>query len=126
MTEKQEIGKLGENLAVNYLSKQGYRILEQNFKQLPWGEIDIIAKKDNYLVFVEVKTITDDFENSTFLVENKIDRHKKRALNRIIQIYISQHKLPLDIWWQADALIIKIDFEKRKFTLKHIENIFYK
>lgn len=123
MTEKERIGHLGEDLAVRYLKKQGYHILERNFKHLPWGEVDIIAKKLDYLFFFEVKTITNN--TSAYLVEQKINPHKKHALLRIIQIYLSKKKLPLNIFWQLDAVIVRIDFENQKYHLKHLENVFY-
>ena len=55
MYEKHEIGKLGEDIACKYLLQQNYKIIERNFlcKQ---GEIDIIARDEKYLVFIEVKT----------------------------------------------------------------------
>ncbi len=52
---KQKIGKKGESIAVRYLKKQGYRIVEQNYRSKV-GEIDIIAREKKSLVFVEVKT----------------------------------------------------------------------
>lgn len=52
---KQEIGKKGESIAVRYLKKQGYKIVEQNYRSKV-GEIDIIARDKKTLVFVEVKT----------------------------------------------------------------------
>jgi len=52
---KQKIGKMGESIAVRYLKKQGYRIVEQNYRSKV-GEIDIIAREKQSLVFVEVKT----------------------------------------------------------------------
>ena len=52
---KQEIGRKGESIAVRYLKKQGYKIVEQNYRSKV-GEIDIIARDKKTLVFVEVKT----------------------------------------------------------------------
>ncbi len=57
MITKKEIGKIGEELAVQYLEKQGYCIEEKNYRT-SIGEIDIIASIKNELVFVEVKTRT--------------------------------------------------------------------
>lgn len=57
MNQKSEIGKLGEDLACEYLVNNGFIIIERNFRK-PWGELDIIVKQNNgTLVFVEVKTI---------------------------------------------------------------------
>ena len=55
MAEHNETGNFGENLAANYLVKNGYRIRERNFV-FEKAEVDIIAQKDNMLVVVEVKT----------------------------------------------------------------------
>lgn len=55
MLTKQELGKKGETLAKQYLEKQGYQIIAQNFRCLQ-GEIDIIAKEKQELIFIEVKT----------------------------------------------------------------------
>ena len=122
MTDKERIGKLGEDLAVKFLKKHGYQILERNFKQLPWGEIDIIAKKSLYFYFFEVKTVTKT--TLLYLPESRIDKRKRRALTRIIQVYLSKLHLPLDSLWQVDVITIVIDFNKKKYTLKHLENVF--
>jgi putative endonuclease len=58
--EKRRLGFLGERRAVKYLKKQGYKILERNFK-CPFGEIDIIVTKDDIVAFVEVKTRSSDY-----------------------------------------------------------------
>lgn len=55
MYERHETGKIGEEIAVAYLKQNGYQIIERNF-ECRQGEIDIIAKDKNDLVFVEVKT----------------------------------------------------------------------
>jgi len=55
MTSNAEIGQLGENIAAKYLKRHGYKIIDRNFRSRRWGEIDIVATKDDTLVFVEVK-----------------------------------------------------------------------
>ena len=56
MSSNIEIGRIGENIAVKYLKRHGYKIIDRNFRSRRWGEIDIVATKNNTLVFVEVKT----------------------------------------------------------------------
>ena len=62
---KRQIGKTGEQMAADYLVRNGFTILEKNFRSGRFGEIDIIAEEDSYLCFVEVKMRTSTFR-STF------------------------------------------------------------
>lgn len=55
MNDKQNLGKLGEEIVAKYLKRNGYKIVEKNYKN-KFGEIDLIVKKDNMLSFIEVKT----------------------------------------------------------------------
>ena len=55
MTIKRQVGDFGEEITAEYLEKNGYRILDRNYSK-PFGEIDIIAIKDDLIAFVEVKT----------------------------------------------------------------------
>ena len=55
-SEKQKIGEIGENVAAKFLMKHGFAILDRNYTK-KWGEIDIVAEKDNLLHFVEVKSV---------------------------------------------------------------------
>lgn len=57
--ENKITGNKGETLAVEYLQMKGYKILQRNYRS-KWGEIDIIAKADKVVVFVEVKTKSSD------------------------------------------------------------------
>ena len=63
MSEHNDLGKLGEKLAAEHLRKKGYDILVQNYF-FGKAEVDIVARKDNQLVFVEVKT-----RQSSYLVD---------------------------------------------------------
>ena len=123
LKDKSRIGSIGEKLATDYIRQQGFRVLERNYKRLPWGEIDIIGKKKNFLFFFQVKAT--GHLGSSYLPEHKINRKKKVALSRVIQIYLSEKGVPLDSFWQVDAIIVRIDFCNQKYRLKHLENIFY-
>ncbi len=128
--EKQNIGKLGEDIAVKYLENHGYSVLERNYRK-PWGEIDIIASenipknqflalKSQELVFFEVKTQNQRFE---WRPEENITRHKKHQLSRIIMTYLKEHKIPENQDWRIDVLAIKLDFETKNAEIEHIQNI---
>ena len=129
-TEKQNIGKLGEDIAVKYLEKHGYKILERNYRK-PWGEIDIVASENiegnqfltrqkQELVFIEVKAQNQKFE---WRPEENITRHKKHQLSRIIATYLKANKIPEDQNWRIDVLAIRLDFETKNASVEHIQNI---
>ena len=118
-TEKQNIGKLGEDIAVKYLENHGYSILERNYRK-PWGEIDIVAQQSHELVFVEVKAQNQAFE---WRPEENITWHKKRQLSRIVSTYIKEYKIPENQDWRIDVLAIKLDFETKNAQIEHIKNI---
>ncbi len=129
-TEKQNIGKLGEDIAVKYLEKHGYKILGRNYHK-PWGEIDIIAsenigknqflaRQSQELVFIEVKTQKKEFE---WRPEENITFHKKRQLSRIVTTYLKSNKIPEDQNWRVDVLAITLDFKTKNAQIEHIQNI---
>src|SRR3989344_9613546 len=118
-TEKQNIGKLGEEIAVKYLEKHGYKVLDKNYRK-PWGEIDIVTQQSNELIFVEVKTQNQEFE---WRPEENITRHKKHQLSRIITTYLKSNRIPEDQDWRIDVLEITLDFKTKNASVEHIQNI---
>ena len=87
--ERLSLGKKGEELAISQLKALKYKILERNFK-CPLGEIDIIARDKNTLVFVEVKTrATRDFGGPAAAVDGR----KQRQLSKVALTYLNQKKL---------------------------------
>jgi putative endonuclease len=90
MTRKrQQRGQYGEDIASTYLSQQGYRIVQRNYRNR-YGEIDIIAWDDATLVFVEVKTTTA----SAFGVpQEKVGMRKQQKLTAVAMAYVMQHHI---------------------------------
>ena len=121
-TEKQKIGEIGENIAVKHLVKQGYKILDMNFRK-PWGEIDIIAKKDNILYFVEVKSVSYETAQNDYDPENNVDDRKLKRLNRAIQSYLGYIHAPDEQQWQINIMAIFIDLENKKAKIRITEDI---
>ncbi len=111
---KRLIGNKGEDKAAKYLKKQGYKIIERNYN-LPCGEVDIIAKKDKTLVFVEVKyrTNSDNFGGPVAAV-NKAKQ--KRVINAALS-YIKTKKPNYD-GLMFDIIAISED------KIEHIQNAF--
>lgn len=85
----KEIGNIGEVIAKDYLLSQGYEILNRNYR-CPKGEIDIIAKEQDVIIFVEVKTRTNTKYGQPF---EAVDRRKLQRLYTISQFYIYENKL---------------------------------
>src|ERR1700691_2907309 len=91
---RKEAGKLGEQIAADFLIRKGFKILERNYRK-PWGEIDIIAEKEGVIRFVEVKTLTRDFlpnvsrENSDYRPEEQVHPLKLRKIARTAEMYMN-------------------------------------
>lgn len=132
LLHRKKLGEIGENIAVNYLKKKGYRILERNyFAPLPrfgrWpghssGEIDIIIKKSGIIIFVEVKTISMT-RQSFGDPEQKVNFLKQRKLFKTAQSWLIKKKISLNAKWQIDVIALKIDLESKKAKLRHFKNI---
>ncbi|NLK72061.1 MAG: YraN family protein [Clostridiales bacterium] len=83
------LGKLGEEIAVSYLKKRGYKIIETNFS-CKFGEIDIIAEKDDTICFIEVKTRTNESFGSPI---EAITPFKMKHIIKSVQYYILKRHL---------------------------------
>jgi len=77
---KREFGSVGEQLAADYLVKQGFSILERNYRSGRFGEVDIIAAEKEYICFVEVKTRTSDLFGTPAEAVGYAKRQKIRSL----------------------------------------------
>ncbi|HET6514885.1 MAG TPA: YraN family protein [Thermodesulfovibrionales bacterium] len=110
------IGSKGEDLAVAYLKKKGYRILSRNFKA-PVGEIDIIAEDGNTVVFAEVKTRRDTTFGRPF---EAVDFRKREKMRKVALCYLkySGKEMPS----RFDVLSIDMDGDKSR--IEHIVDAF--
>lgn len=89
MYVSHELGRIGENIIADYITKLGYKVVERNFA-CNQGEIDIIAKDKEELVFIEVKTRTDISYGEA---SEAVTDTKKRHLINSIKYYIYKQKL---------------------------------
>ena len=112
----REIGMEGEEIALNYLLENGYKLLERNWHFGKY-EVDLIVENDEILVFVEVKfRSTDYFGEPEIFVSNKQKLNLIRAANRFISKY--------DIEKEARFDIVSIVMQNDKPDINHIEDAF--
>jgi len=116
-SRKQTLGKEGEGIAERYLKKQGFTLLERNYR-CPLGELDLIALDRKVLVFVEVRTRTSDSSGSPL---ESVDRRKQRQIIKTALYFLSQKRLH-----DRDARfdVIGISFEGGEPVVEHIRNAF--
>ena len=102
--ESSKFGRIAESFAASYLSSKGYKIVDRNFRS-KFGEIDIIATKDNNLVFVEVKARTN---NLFGLPEESVTQSKLKKIIKTAEYYFFIHpKLPKTQRIEVVSLIIE-------------------
>ena len=119
-SQKRKFGDIGEKIAGDYLIKKGYTVIEKNYLK-PWGEIDIIAKKDSILIFCEVKT-RDAKHVEHYLAEASVNRSKIKKLQKICETYLTEKRYPIEQNWQIDVLAVAINQESNKARVQHFEN----
>lgn len=123
MARHNEIGKLGEDIACEFLEGKGWSILARNVKK-PYGEIDIVLKdRKGKLRFIEVKSVsreTGRAGSSGYRPEENVHPQKIRRLRRIIEVYLSSHNVGE---WQFDIVTVSIDVVTETAQVKHLENI---
>ncbi len=115
---RKKLGNRGEKIAAKFLRKQGYRIIEKNYHSR-LGEIDIVAKEDESIVFVEVKTRrSTDFG----LPEEALSYDKRRRLSKLALGYLAHRRIK-DTNCRFDMVSILMDTKKVKH-IKLIKNAF--
>ena len=114
MTHNQRIGKWGEETAVEYLSQRMYEIVARNIRT-PYGEIDIIARQKDIVVFVEVKTRTS---NKMGLPEEAITPRKRQHMISAAEHYAAENEID---HWQIDVIAVEGKPGSTP-TITHFEN----
>lgn len=117
MAKHNDLGKLGEELAVEFLQKNGYAILETNWI-FQKAEIDIIAQKETVLAIVEVKTRSSiEFG----LPQDFVKPKKIQLLVKAVNEYVISNDLDVEVRFD----IIAIYKEDKTYKIEHIEDAFY-
>jgi len=115
--ENQELGDWGETYAVKYLEGKGYQILARNVRT-PYGEIDIVAKELDQIIFVEVKTRTS---RQFGYPEDAITESKITHLIESAEFYLQEHP-DINVDWRIDVIAIQVDQQRNSPTLAHFED----
>ncbi|HVA23589.1 MAG TPA: YraN family protein [Chloroflexota bacterium] len=110
MDNRRQVGVDGEDRAAEYLRREGYKIVERNWRTT-LGELDIVASLGKELVFVEVRTLAGP---NLLFPEESVGAGKQRRLARLATAYVKQARYEGD--WRIDVIAIDRD------GLRHIEN----
>lgn len=117
MADHNDLGKLGEEMAVEFLRKAGYAILETNWI-FQKAEVDIIAQKDNTLAIIEVKTRSSlDFG----LPQDFVKPKKIQLLVKAVNEYVITNDLDVEVRFD----IIAVHKEGKSFAMEHLVDAFY-
>lgn len=116
MAEHNELGKKGEQLAIDFLIKNEYKILEKNYRYLK-AEVDIIAQKENILAAVEVKTRSTDYFGDP---QDAVNPKKIKLLVSAIDYYVIDKDLDVEVRFDIIAII----YQKNKTKIEHLEDAF--
>ena len=127
-SKTQKTGEIGENIAVKFLMKQGFKILDRNYTK-KWGELDIVAEKGAQIHFIEVKSVSrfdlDIVTRETldqYNPEDNMHPWKMKRMARTIQTYLLHKKLD-EVEWQVDLLVVFLDIKNKKAKIKVVKDI---
>ena len=118
MSNEQSIGQWGEEIAQSYILRKGYQIMETNFR-FSHGEVDIIAMKNNMLVFIEVKTRSSDYFGHP---EEFVTNRKEKYMAEVAPLYMEK----IGHMWEIRFDIISIiRFGHEQYRIRHFEDAFF-
>lgn len=118
--ESRTIGMIGEQVAVDFLTQKGYTVMKRNYHSR-YGEIDIIVRNLEYIVFVEVKTRN---ETSDYRPAEAVNKSKQKKLWRTALLYLTSE--PQDLQPRMDVVEVTLSKgTKLPVHIEHLENAFY-
>lgn len=114
-----EMGRQGEDAAIAYLADRGYTIITRNYR-IRGGEIDVIAKRGDDIVFIEVKTRS----RTTYgYPEQAVDARKGRMIARTMHEFVRRNRVPASAYLRFDILALQWDVRMGGFDIRHITNV---
>lgn len=114
-----KVGRIGEKLVQQFLMKQGFEILETNYLK-KWGEIDIIARKNGWVHFVEVKSVSCE---TNIRPEEHVTHEKLKRLSRVIQTYLRDKNVSDETRYRVDVITVNLNLKDKTAKIGKIENV---
>ncbi len=124
--KRKEVGRIGESVAVQFLERKGFTILDRNYRK-PWGEIDIIAEKAGIVRFVEVKTLSRENipdvtrEMSGYRPEEQVHPTKLRKIARTAELYMNGKRDERE--YQIDVVGVFLNTKTRQAQCRLFEQV---
>jgi putative endonuclease len=130
MAKHNEIGKIGEDIAVKWLISKNYSIIERNYWK-KFGEIDIVARVTKKVHFIEVKSVSyetkDDLKHSvsheTWRPEENVHKDKIRRFKNVIEAWLSEHNYNGE--WQINIITVRLVSREKFAQVNIIENVVF-
>ncbi len=119
MSQSHQLGRRGEDIARIFLEMCGYNCLEQRYRKQS-GEIDLIVQRDNYLIFVEVKTRG---RGSLAPPESWVDGRKIGRMKQTARHWIAENPVKGPCIFRFDVVALEFDGEDRGLVLRHLAGI---
>jgi putative endonuclease len=120
MASSRELGAWGEEKAARYLEQRGYKIVERNFHSR-FGEIDLVAENEQFLVFVEVRLRKNSHFGSP---EETVDRRKQHRLRLTAEFYLQRHPTKKQPRFDVVALYADKGMDTWPLPVRQIKNAF--
>ena len=120
MLDRISTGKLGEKLARKYLAKNGYKIIARNVRY-KFGELDIVAQKGGFIIFIEVKTMRKDSIYGD--PGEKVNAKKLKRIQCLAELFLIKNRFSETQSWQIDVVSLELDCDIKKAKLVHRKDV---
>jgi len=115
--EKKRLGKAGEDIAVKFLKKKGYKILNVNART-PFGELDAVARIKDFIIFIEIKTRATSSLGPPYL---SVTKEKQRRIVKNALFYLKWYGLA-NSFWRVDVVSVMLNYDDSVKSIELIEN----
>ena len=120
--QKKELGRKGEEIALNFLKEKGYELIARNYRCHKFGELDLVMRDGKYLVFVEVRTKKNTVHGTPL---ETVDYAKRRQIEKMAKLYMTKEKVPENTYCRFDVVGIVLSGNGEP-QIEHIQDAFIK